>query len=352
MPSSYVAIDATIAILVGLSSRAIQSLLPRVHNIHWSAIQPHTIMFLSPFVSPSTLRTLKLDFPKSGGQSAKQLLYSLTTVRLTHLRSFSLTTRDEDSVFQDALATFLEPYHSLTSLELRGITPSQEVRRRIASMAELRTALLFFAYTQGDDLRSKLSVVENWPSLETLQIQLEDSTASLSIIPFDAITPLLNLHLLSRLKIDCRIPRDIKGPGKDIPKMAEAWPHMLELEITPRTVELTAANLVDLTDFADAFSPSLETLKVSFGYDENDVLTETESITKKFTCLRHLDIGYPGITEDQVDSAAEYLAVLCPPGLEMTLEDCKVAEDSITSLWRKVDGRVRAHHRVHVQRSI
>lgn len=167
--------EAITAILLAIPSHWQKSLLPRVQVVQWQVSRPHSIMFLPSLVSPSTLKTLKLQLLKSEAQSVVQLLYSLAGTPMTELRTFALATECADTPVQEALSAFLCLNSGLSQVEVEGLVASEGTRLAITSMAQLRTINLPFIFNHEDELCEVLtSLVDGCPMLHALRVLLEN----------------------------------------------------------------------------------------------------------------------------------------------------------------------------------
>lgn len=211
----------------------------------------------------------------------------------------------------------------------------------MVSMAQLRSANLIFKFAGDDELReSLLSLAGGCPLVQSLHLHLEDVSRSTIKISFHSIEPLLQFTRLSRLGIYSS--NTVELTPNIIARMANAWKGLMELELSMRARKYAGGGLRHLADFALGFL-ALTTLAVPLYFRE---LPATEHLTSSFRSLTALDVGSPRLESGHVQPVAEFLAALCPPGVEIR----HARRPACPENWALVESLIRMIHRVYVQR--
>lgn len=343
-PSERVAQETISAIMFNLTMNGGTPLLPQMTDVQWFVSRSQTMLFLLPFVSPTTLKNLQLWGPTTEALSTTQVLYGLEGLQMSGLRSFAFTVEDPDSPVRMALASFLLQMKKLENLELSGFTPSLGVTEAMRSLVSLRSAKLTFDITRASGLKSFLgSLAEACTLLRMLQLTLEGGLGSVQTIPFKNIRPLLQCHHLTHLRITH--PRlCIVLNRKGVMKMGQAWSGMEELELCTDARSRCGTPVRLLKHIAAALGPSLKTLGMPFVTDGK--LPPTRTVTEQFPCLLRLGVGSSLLFPARVQPVTEYLGVLCPLGVEIKSRQT----GSSAATWREVKTLLGVLHRVHLQR--
>lgn len=300
-------------------------------------------MFLPSFASP-TLDSLELQIPESEEQSVVQLLYSLVGTPMTRLRLFSFVTTDAEPSIRTALSEFLRRHSGLYEVEMIGFTTSGEMDLAIASMGRLRNLEQSFVFVDEEQFRKiLLLLVDGCPMLQELHMRVLDKAPDPnSCIPFAAIRPLLKLPRLSLLSIDSTIRISLKS--EMVVDMGHAWTEMRELDLCRNRQCKSIGSLRLLADFALAFPSTLTRLAIPFGI--GPTASKIEALLHTFPSLKDLNLGHPNLKEGRIQEVAEFLAIVCPP--EVDIKHSTVAS---APHWEKVLALVAAFHRVHAQRN-
>ncbi|KAG8901326.1 hypothetical protein FRB99_005387 [Tulasnella sp. 403] len=153
------------------------------------------------------------------------------------------------------------------------------------------------------------------PHLTSLDVTLN----GLQFITFDVITPLLQCHNLTELKVMSWVPLSLDPP--DIKRMGKSWKRISRLYLLgrhqPGTID-RGTSLSLLSCFASFFPSSLQHLSHPFVYDTVP-LPQISPKHRKFPRLETLNIQTP-IPADSFLEVGEFLGMLCPPGIQLQTE--------------------------------
>lgn len=153
------------------------------------------------------------------------------------------------------------------------------------------------------------------PTLESLSLDLYRNPSDYPAIEFKELRPLLQCRGLKTLEIADRKPLVLKE--KHIWKMAEAWPSLRRLDLTPEPIDGVAARFGNsmslLNTFAQYYGTRLEHLGLYFAPTREDVVGKCGLYTLPH--LRHLVVGVSPISQNEVLPLAAFLGGVCRSGM-------------------------------------
>lgn len=275
-------------------------LFPNLKGLVWFTYTDESISQSLHFQS-YPLKELHFSFP-TDPELASTVYGTMTSfMRIPSLRELIVSFAREDDLptelredLQDLACNWMKDQQDLTRMDLHGIDLVDPFRivadHRLLQTLTLET-IVHERLTEISDFIA--AVADTCPDLEEAEFKFRRSGSSsedLSILPFQALRPLLRFHQLTKLSIACQyiLPLAVA----DIRTMGEAWPQMLELSLcavppldSPPAV---GTPLSSLATFAQHFSSSLHQLAHYF------ILDTLSEPSKPFSWLEKLDVGARG----------------------------------------------------------
>ncbi|KAG8871018.1 hypothetical protein FRB97_009152 [Tulasnella sp. 331] len=388
--------------------------LPNLETLTWAATVEATALQLLPMVNPS-LKTLKLTFHDGCEATAGLILESLVA-RGVGLLQLEISTSFHISDISDAVASFFDCQPQLMRL---GLPNYYTIDTIVVALGRLRSLREIYLTTWGDELAGiglDLSFDEGafeslesigwidthlWSAAERLQGHIPSRLTQIHLSTYadhadnpgltnfisalvDAIPRLESLSLChftnSRDFIEAKSFRSIESLLKckglmslqildnepvvvveeDVIRMAQAWPHLHRLHLTPEPIDPLApdvgAPITLLSVFAQFFTSKLEHLGIYIRPATNVALSHAGvAILPR---LRTLAVGTSPVRDVDKSAYAAFLAGICPPGIVIQsgrhhlskiftdgrYEDSREERAAAENTWGQIREQVREIH--------
>lgn len=309
--------DVPAKLLHRLSTSSQQrDLLPALRHLVWRVRTIENVRPVIPFV-PTTLEHLELLVHVGDGLSDEEVLRLIGSVAeaTPRLRCFRLSIAGRAPALAGVtVASTIRQLTGLSRLELPNIETTTALLHVLTTLPNV-VSLELQTLTAEEGLQSfSEALVAARPSLEVLTLHLPTFNPTHdSILPFPTISPLLQLNQLQCLRIVHA--RLVSFEVEDVESMGSAWPHLRVLHLSEGLASgyMMKSQIWVLQTIAEKL-PNLEELGQCFSTIDIPNPDEPETVFHK---LRILDVGYSRVSEEAIGSLAEFLAVMCPPGIEI-----------------------------------
>ncbi|KAG8923295.1 hypothetical protein FRC01_012926 [Tulasnella sp. 417] len=343
----------------GLIIRALAAhpggILPNLRSVHWRIYEPglsHPLAFCPPSLERMSLHLNDDEFLTD---SAKRLLYGLSSSLAHHLKYFEFGTDSsstDDASLSDALTTLLKGQSGLLELELSQYKIQDPVA--VCEVCQASPHLRTFSANVLNVTKEMFRVIldalaRRGTSLRRVWLTRTGGDLGNETICLADIEPMLQLTAIEdvRLWLDGKL--ELKAG--DVRQMGQAWQGLTSLILCPdRGLGIP---LRHLAAFAQWF-PALQRFAARFDCPED--IPSVDEVQSRFKNLRRLTWLDAQIMDEQLPEVAEFLAVVLGPEVELRLNEYGLdAEEVLDDMlpWEagyeddELGDRIDAFYRVH-----